>query len=414
MHSSVAKRPTRPRPVSPLTFSNPKLNENILKKPCKSVLSSRSSKCLIQDIEASPASNLELLAEPIKFGAFRPEDFAQRAESLRESMTNPSDLKDTTFSKASTHWIDYKSFASPSGRARYVSPRSLEDLRQYIGVLGKVFGPMKIASIHAGHIREYQLSRASGKLSGREVGPNKINQEVGCLIRILKYANLWTQDLQQIYMPLQKEESDISKALTPAEQNHWLTVARSNPEWAFAYWYSLLGVDVPLSTNEARGLRLGDIDFDNNLVMVRVRSSKNKYRTRSIPMSDTARWAVERMVERAKTSGSVAPQHYLMPFRVLYVWNPDKPMTSHGIRKPWDEVRKAAGLEWFTPYGLRHTSITRYAEAGTPMAVLMSMAGHMSRKMQEHYTHISEQAKRKAVQNVTAKSASQHRHTVSS
>jgi integrase len=147
--------------------------------------------------------------------------------------------------------------------------------------------------------------------------------------------------------------------------------------------------------------------------MVRVQSSKNKYRTRSIPLSDTARWAVDRLLERAKEAGSVNPHHYLMPFRLSHTWHPDQAMTVSGIKKPWDAVRKAAGLVWFTPYGLRHTSLTRYAEAGTPISVLMSMAGHVSRKMMEHYQHISEQAKRKAVQSVTANSAIHHRHNAS-
>lgn len=355
------------------------------------------------------------LPAQLQFGAFRSDEFEARANELNSSMVTPQDLKVFTFARAAKHWLEYKSFTSPSGRARFVSPRSLVDLHQYVGTLNKVFEHKLLASINAGHIRQYQLDRAAGKLSekGKEVGPNKINQEVGTLIRILKYANLWSSELEEIYMPLQREESDIPKALSPSEQNHWLTVARSNPKWHFVYWYSLLGFDCPLSTNEARGLRLGDLDLDNNLVMVRVRNSKNKYRTRSIPMSDTARWAVDRLIERAREAGAVSPQHYLMPFRLSHTWHPERPMTVSGIKKPWDAVRKAANLTWFTPYGLRHTSITRYAEAGTPMAVLMSLAGHMSRKMQDHYTHISEQAKRKAVQNVTLKSAAQHRHELS-
>ena len=373
----------------------------------------RNSECSAVEVNQDKLTGRSLPV--LQFGAFRPDDFDTRASELRAAMTNPSDLKVLTFSNAAKHWLDYKSFTSPSGRARFVSPRSLTDLHQYVGTLNRAFENKRLDSIHAGHIRQYQLDRAAGKLSdkGREVGPNKINQEVGTLIRILKYANLWSSEMEQIYMPLQREESDIPRALSPGEQNHWLTVARSNPAWHFVYWYSLLGFDVPLSTNEARGLRLGDIDLENNVVMVRVRSSKNKYRTRTIPLSDTARWAVDRLIDRAREAESLQPQHYLMPFRLSHTWHPEKPMTVSGIKKPWDAVRKAAGLGWFTPYGLRHTSITRYAEAGTPMAVLMSMAGHMSRKMQEHYTHISEQAKRKAVQNVTMKSAVQHKHVLS-
>ena len=69
-------------------------------------------------------------------------------------------------------------------------------------------------------------------------------------------------------------------------------------------------------------------------------------------------------------------------------------MSDFGLFKMWNEVRDASGLE-FPPNNVRHTAITRYAEAGTPIQVILSYAGHMSLKMQMHYTWISEQAKRK-------------------
>lgn len=384
------------------------------------------------------------------------ESFSDRAEKALESMVTPKDLNIRTFAEAAKIWLEYKTFLTPSGRARFVSPRSLTDLRQYVSSLCRVFGSRRMDTIHAGHIREFQMARASGELGPthdelmpryakrlakrlklpvgtvladpaklvmlysqmdakppKEIGPNKINQEIGTLIRVMKYAHCWTPELEEIYMPLQHEESDIPRALSPWEQQHFLNVAASRPEWAFIYWYALVNVDCPMSTNEFRGLRLGDIDLHNNLIMVRVRSSKNKYRTRSIPMSDTARWAMDMIIQRAKEADSLAPQQYLMPFRRKHTWVPDKPMTVSGIKKPFNAVRQAASLPWFRPYDWRHTSITRYAEAGTPIAVIMSLAGHMSRKMQDHYTHISEQAKKKAVQNMSSISVVQQRRHVS-
>jgi integrase len=48
-------------------------------------------------------------------------------------------------------------------------------------------------------------------------------------------------------------------------------------------------------------------------------------------------------------------------------------------------------------HDLRHHCITRLAEAGVPEQTLMSIAGHVSREMLEHYSHIRMQAKREAV-----------------
>jgi integrase len=72
-------------------------------------------------------------------------------------------------------------------------------------------------------------------------------------------------------------------------------------------------------------------------------------------------------------------------------------MTESGLKKPWDEVRKAAGVPWFRIHDMRHTAITRMAEAGVPMPVIMSFSGHLTARMMAHYTQISEQAKRAAV-----------------
>ena len=69
-------------------------------------------------------------------------------------------------------------------------------------------------------------------------------------------------------------------------------------------------------------------------------------------------------------------------------------MGDTGIYKRWSEVRKAAGVEWLRPYDLRHTAITRMAEAGVPIQVIMSFAGHMTLQMQQHYTAISMASKR--------------------
>ena len=324
-------------------------------------------------------------------------------EARTENMQSPQELQNAPFQQAAENWLKLRSFASE--RARYISPRTFADLRQYLSSLNRFFGPLVLSQIHMGHIRQYQASRASGELSGRKVGANKINQELTALIRVLRYSGCWTPELQAVYMPLQKQETDVPRALTPAQQDYFLAVARSRQEWSFVYWYALLGLQCPLSPNEERFLKIGDVDLRNMVIMIRVGSSKNRYRTRTIPLSDEARWALERMLERAELLGANGPQHYLMPYKNGSVPYPDKPMSPTGIRKPWLAVRNAAGVPWFRPQDLRHTCITRLAEAGTPMPVIADMAGHINMKMQKHYTHISQQAKRKAVQTAFAQKA---------
>jgi integrase len=54
----------------------------------------------------------------------------------------------------------------------------------------------------------------------------------------------------------------------------------------------------------------------------------------------------------------------------------------------------AAVLPWLRVYDLRHTGITRMAEAGVPLRVTMNFAGHITARMQQRYEAISMAAKR--------------------
>ena len=51
-------------------------------------------------------------------------------------------------------------------------------------------------------------------------------------------------------------------------------------------------------------------------------------------------------------------------------------------------------------HDLRHTCITKLAEGQASEQTLMSIAGHLSRKMLEHYSHIRMAAKRVALDAV--------------
>jgi integrase len=186
-----------------------------------------------------------------------------------------------------------------------------------------------------------------------------------------------------------------------AEQELWLTTAKSKPKWDWVYWYSILGLRTTASTWELRTLKLQNINLEGRYIQVASANAKVKYRIRTIPLTEDAFDAVKRLLERAQTLGASEPCHYLFPMHVALHYDPTRHLSS--VRWWWDEIRAASGLHNFRPYDLRHTAITRLAEAGTPIWVIMSMAGHVERKMTEHYVWISEQAKRKALEAAVRK-----------
>ena len=65
-------------------------------------------------------------------------------------------------------------------------------------------------------------------------------------------------------------------------------------------------------------------------------------------------------------------------------------------RSAWRAALKRAGLQ-LRFHDLRHTCITKLSEAQASEQTLMAIAGHLSRKMMEHYSHIRMEAKRTAL-----------------
>lgn len=291
---------------------------------------------------------------------------------------------------------------------RYVSERTERDLRQYARAAGKFFNDLRLNEIHAGHLREYQKARALNSLpvAGTGVtqpwkgaaGANLIRKEVQTVIRVLRAAGAWSAHLEECFEPVAAAESDVCRAMTPDEQHRWLHVAASRAEWQLVYWWSLVALQTTAATNEMRALRLGDVFLgDAPVLQIRSEGAKNKFRIRTIPLeSQEVNWAMDGLLERARRLGANGPHCYLFPFHVTADrYDAQRPMSVWGLRKAWDAVRSAAGLDWLRVYDLRHAAITRMAEAGVPIQVIMSFAGHMSPRMQQHYTAISMQAKRR-------------------
>jgi integrase len=329
------------------------------------------------------------------------------------------------FSDAARRWMDSRSVnVMPGARsARYIRKNTAESYSQYIRSLELFFAGHKLGDIRAGNLTAYQEARICGsdpfiryrrpqdakdKMQGGvlipakgktpcPVKPKKVNQELGLLQHIMKRANCWSGEMEELYQPLLDDEDEVPRALSLEEERRWLEVARSQTRWDVIYWYSILAFDTCMSTDEIRGLRLGDINTIQRVVTVARKTAKNGHRARTIELvGGDVLWAVERLLSVASHHGAIDPQHYLFPWRVkINLFDPTRPMSESGIKVAWNEVRQHSGLKWFRQYDCRHTAITRLAEAGVPTDVIMSRAGHVSEKMRRHYTHISQASQRK-------------------
>jgi integrase len=84
---------------------------------------------------------------------------------------------------------------------------------------------------------------------------------------------------------------------------------------------------------------------------------------------------------------------------IPYEINPSSPISSW--KTAWRTARKDAKVtcRW---HDLRHTFVSKMAEGLASDATIMSLAGHLSRKMMERYSHTRNEAKRIAISALDA------------
>jgi integrase len=92
--------------------------------------------------------------------------------------------------------------------------------------------------------------------------------------------------------------------------------------------------------------------------------------------------------------GAIQPQWYIFPFGRPRPSDPTRHVTT--LKTAWNTVRRNAKVtgRW---HDNRHTLITELAESGAGDETIMQIAGHVSRSMLRHYSHIRMFAKRAAL-----------------
>ena len=292
-----------------------------------------------------------------------------------------------------------------TARKLELAPASQAKEKQLLVQLRAYFRQEPLKSITAKRISEYRAWRAEQK-----VGPATLNAELGILRRILKRARLWARVADDI-RPL-REPSTIGRALTEDEKQRLLKTAVMRPEWETAYLAAVLCLNTTARGCELKGLQWCDVDlFARTLT---IRKPKTAAGERIVPLTDVAASALARLRQRAEGLGPAEPSHYVFaaftsrfnfsakrePLDNATSFDPTRHLKSW--RSAWRTLTKKAGLPGFRFHDLRHCAITQLAESGAPDSTIMAIAGHVSRRMLERYSHVRMEAKRKAVEALAA------------
>jgi integrase len=123
-------------------------------------------------------------------------------------------------------------------------------------------------------------------------------------------------------------------------------------------------------------------------------SSHSTSKTLAIRAERERRRQPEHFIFPSERYGLDGENGYLHGAQVRYNVRPDVPLGSWKVA--WKMALERANVEcrW---HDLRHTFVSRMAESLASDATIMALAGHLSAKMKERYSHVRTEAKRQAI-----------------
>ena len=271
-------------------------------------------------------------------------------------------------------------------RAPNIATLSARTERERARAINRVFGSRTVASLASEDVLAYMRDR---KAQGRSNAT--VNRELDIIRGVLKKAKRWHRFEEEV-KPLKKTES-IGRALLHEEKVRLLHFAAMRPAWQSAYYASVLAFNTTCRGCELKGIQWRDVNIVNRAATIR--RSKTDAGLRVIPLNADAMRVVMSLYRRAQEMGGPQPNDYL--FFSCEHGNIDPTRPQKSWRTAWRSLTKAAGLPGLRFHDVRHHAITELAESQASDATIMSIAGHVSKKMLEHYSHIRLAAKRTAL-----------------
>ena len=290
-------------------------------------------------------------------------------------------------------------------RIRSISDLSAEYLDEYrlrhkavtfaeyaVGNLVRHLGDAMAVDVSANTVKAYQTARLK-----EQAAPKTINEEVGFLLRMLGEAGdgirarLRRQKVLKLVVRRQ-----IGKAYA-AEQKQALLEAARGARSPAIYPALMLALNAGMRDKEIRWLQWERLDLVR--AYLRVGESKTEAGDgRTIPLNSALLAAfIEYSKWYTKRFGAIQPGWYVFPFGKPRPSDPTRPMVT--LKTSWNNARKKAGVQgrW---HDNRHTLITDLAESGEGDETIRDIAGHVSKQMLKHYSHIRMEAKRRALEAI--------------
>lgn len=149
------------------------------------------------------------------------------------------------------------------------------------------------------------------------------------------------------------------------------------------YLIVLLALNTGMRKNEIRFLKWNDIDFDNNMILLK--QTKNGHE-RAVPIVQSV---IAALKDHMKNRYSV----YVFPNA-----SGSKPTAFMGS---WVLMKARLPFSDFRFHDLRHTAASHLTMAGVPLITVADILGHKTLEMTKRYSHLSNQHKLEAVEKLS-------------
>lgn len=268
-------------------------------------------------------------------------------------------------------------------REGHIAPRTLVDYARYVKTLSAFFGEMRLNEITPDQIRAYQQMRQA-TCSGQVV-----NKEICILSQMRQRIGQPLRDYQPLRVA--KDWESPGRALSESEDVRLTAAfkaAADHPQWIVAACASLLSKNTTAGPGEILALRMKDVELDAEPPRITIppMGAKNIRRSRVIPLNETAKWAAERLWNRALDCGAFSGEHYLIPYRNRdHSYDPTRP--GKGWKSALRELLAVSGIK-MRAYDFRHHAVTKLLEnPEVSEQTAVAMAGWISPRMKRRYSH---------------------------
>ena len=323
----------------------------------------------------------------------------QRRRELEDGFNGiPKPKRVVLFSSAAKIWLDGKADRAGKTRACY---------EQRLRYVNAELGKRLVCDINADDVIRYRATRSGNGASGRT-----INYEVGCIRGVLKANRAWAEILEEfsardLKVKL-KENSDVGRALSAEDEAKLLLECKRSTAPSLLTLF-IFGRDTGLRAAEIKALRLRDLQLkwkDGNITKGEVVVPKSKTeegKGRAVPFSPDVCSTLTLWLSRfpdATSDSFLFPRHAVQQVKGtadVKITDVKLDKAVQSWQRAWRTALKAAGVH-YRWHDLRHTFISRLCEnPNVSEETIRALAGHVSKKMLERYSHIRQKAKEEAI-----------------